>query len=565
MMRFRDRLLWGLPLAVSLPVSALAQNVTVVNGVALDTGRISYTWNFVSGANCYQGVDQNNVAFQVAPVGANPPDNAFILTGLLPNTTHSINVGARNGGTNCGDGTLQNPLFSGVTVYTLAEQPKAVNGPCGSSPICSVSRFGFTGDFNTMGNNTQSKFRSQAVNLRTNAVTNLGDITNQNANTVGQVNFATAEPNTSYRLETSAVNGGSVANGLGQNLQTAFSVLGTSTTHAAAPTTLTVVSTGPSTIGITWNSNLNPNDTEYLVQYSSQGFASGVFTAFDWGVPSLAGYPTLGLTVTGLLTNKTYEIRVTARNSNHALTTPASVTGQTAGGSGNGGDILYTLPSGNGAQIRGTVGTNLDRPVSLDIVAGTFDQTVQILVSTRTAVGGNCGTVDAAYTITVSPPLQPRFPVRLGLGVALNPLQAGLTDSRRVTISRLDDATGACVPLATTVGVAANMAFAETNHFSSFVIQQVNPGDSLSKVRIFPNPFFPRKQGQLTIDGMPGSARLRVYTLHGEELFDGEATGSGVVNWNGRNKLGQQVASGLYLVLVNSGGDKRVMKLVVVR
>lgn len=565
MMRFRDRLLWGLPLVVCLPLSAFAQNITLINGVALDTGRISYVWNFVAGANCYQGVSQNNVAFQVAPVGADPPNNAFILTGLLPNTTHSINAGARNGGTNCTNGTLQNPLFNGPTVYTLAEQPKSVNGPCVTSPLCSVSRSGFTGDFNTLGNNFEVKFRPQAINQRTGVATSPPEITNLAANTVGQVNFATAEPNTGYRLEVAAVNGGQLPNGLGQNLLTAFTVLGTTVTHAAAPITLTVVSTGPASIGITWNANSNPTDTQYLVQYSSQAFASGVFTALNWGVPSLSGYPTIGLTITSLLTNKTYEIRVTARNSNHSLTTPASVTGQTAGGSGNPGDILYTLPSGQSAQIRGTVGAGLDRPIQLDIIPGTFDQTVRIQISTRTAVGGNCGVVDAAYHITLSPALQPRFPVRLGLGVALSPLQAGLTDSRRVTISRLDDATGACVPLATTISAAANMAFAETNHFSSFAVQQVNPGDSLSKVRIFPNPFFPRKQGQLTIDGMPGAARLRVFTLHGEEILDAEATGSGIVNWNGRNKLGQQVASGIYLIVVTSGGDKRVLKLVVVR
>lgn len=569
-MRFRERLLWGLSLLVFASGVGHAQTVTNVNAVAIDTDKISWTWNAVAGAQSYKVLSSsaNTTLGCVGPVGLNPPDNSLLVTALRANSTFSVSVGADTGGTTCNSGALQAPLKESPTFYTLAEQPTAANGPCGTS-LCSVFKNGFTGNFNTLNNTTESKFKSQAIRTSDGAISTPADVNGQTPGTNAQINFNNAVPNTEYRLEVQAVNGGGVGNAQGQNLATAFTVLGTSVTDAAAPINPAVVSVGPSSIDITWGANENPNYTEYQVQYSSQAFVSGVFTALAFSVPSLANYPTLGLSITGLLTNKNYEVRVTARSTNHKLTTPASVTATTTGG-GGAGNILVTLPSGQGATIRGTVGA-ADRPIAVDITPGTFDQTVTVQVSTRNNSGGDglpiiCGGVDAAYHITVTPAVQPRFPVRIGLGVTLSPLpQAGITNNARVTIVRFDPVSGSCVPMATTVSAAANQVFAETNHFSIFSIQQINPDDSLSGVRIFPNPFYVRQQGALTIDGLPASARVRLYTLHGEVLFDGAATGSGIVNWKGVNKNGLQVSSGLYLMFVTNGADKRVLKVAVIR
>ncbi len=564
-MRFRDRLLWGLSLLVLSTSLLHAQTVTNVNGVAISNTSISWTWNAVAGAQSYKILSSsaNTVLGCVGPIGANPPDNSFLLTGLRTDSTFSVMVGADTGGTTCASGALQAPLKDSPTFYTLAELPTAAAGPCGVS-LCNVFKNGFTGNFNTLTNTNEVKFKSQAVKTKDASILTPGDVNGQNPGSNAQINFNNATPNTEYRLEVQALNGGGLANAQGQNIATAFTVLGTTVTDAAAPTLLTAVAVGAAQISITWSANQNPNDTEYQVQYSSQAFASGVFTALAFSVPSLAGYPTLGLTITGLSTNKNYEIRVTARSKNYHLTTPASVTATTTGG-GGAGNILVTVPSGQGAQIRGTVGA-ADRPIALDIIPGTFDQTVTVQVSTRTPIGGKCGAIDAAYHVTVTPGVQPRFPVRIGLGVTLTPVpQAGITDNSRISISRFDPVTGVCVPMATTVQAGSNLVFAETNHFSSFAVQQVNPSDSLSSVRIFPNPFYVRRQGMLTLDGLPASARVRIFTMHGEELFDGAATGSGIVNWKGINRNGLQLSSGLYLVVVTNGVDKRVLKVAVIR
>ena len=68
------------------------------------------------------------------------------------------------------------------------------------------------------------------------------------------------------------------------------------------------------------------------------------------------------------------------------------------------------------------------------------------------------------------------------------------------------------------------------------------------------------KEGQV-----PAGARVRVFTLRGERIFDTVANGAGNVTWLANNPAGRPVASGLYLVVIESGGTKKVMKLAVIR
>jgi PKD repeat protein len=66
----------------------------------------------------------------------------------------------------------------------------------------------------------------------------------------------------------------------------------------------------------------------------------------------------------------------------------------------------------------------------------------------------------------------------------------------------------------------------------------------------YPNPFNPSTRIQYNLPA-PGEVYLRVYNLHGElvmTLVSGaQAAGEHVVYWDGRNHLGERVASGIYL------------------
>jgi hypothetical protein len=92
------------------------------------------------------------------------------------------------------------------------------------------------------------------------------------------------------------------------------------------------------------------------------------------------------------------------------------------------------------------------------------------------------------------------------------------------------------------------------------------PAAAVSQVRVYPNPFYPgRGQSQVTFDGLPQGAKVKIYTLQGELVWEGSAGAGGSALWPGKNKAGRQVASGLYLAHIKSGKDDKTIKVSVVR
>ena len=53
----------------------------------------------------------------------------------------------------------------------------------------------------------------------------------------------------------------------------------------------------------------------------------------------------------------------------------------------------------------------------------------------------------------------------------------------------------------------------------------------------------------MTFRHLPSGARVRIYTIRGELLFDASDDGTGNAAWNGKNAAGRQVASGVYVAL----------------
>ena len=61
------------------------------------------------------------------------------------------------------------------------------------------------------------------------------------------------------------------------------------------------------------------------------------------------------------------------------------------------------------------------------------------------------------------------------------------------------------------------------------------------------------------------NAKVRVYTLSGDKVWEGSAGTTGVVIWRGANKSGNLVASGVYLAVIDSSAGKKVLKIAVER
>ena len=121
------------------------------------------------------------------------------------------------------------------------------------------------------------------------------------------------------------------------------------------------------------------------------------------------------------------------------------------------------------------------------------------------------------------------------------------------------------MPLETVVDTASGWMTARINHFSLFQVGQVPQSTTAESARVFPNPYYTSRDGFVTIDSVPPGARVRIFTLRGEQVLDVKANSTGILTWSGTNGSGRSVASGVYLVMVESGGSNKILKLAVIR
>jgi len=87
------------------------------------------------------------------------------------------------------------------------------------------------------------------------------------------------------------------------------------------------------------------------------------------------------------------------------------------------------------------------------------------------------------------------------------------------------------------------------------------PALSLDAVRVYPNPYKPSlsRAGGVTFDNVPSEAAISVYSLAGERVAEGRPDSGGAWAW------GADVASGVYLYVLERNGEKRVGKVAIVR
>lgn len=85
-------------------------------------------------------------------------------------------------------------------------------------------------------------------------------------------------------------------------------------------------------------------------------------------------------------------------------------------------------------------------------------------------------------------------------------------------------------------------------------------------VYAFPNPVRPGYEGPITVKGLPADAAVRITDLAGGLVFEGESLGGQIV-WDGNNRSGNPVATGVYLVLASTADQtgKAVTKILIVR
>ena len=104
---------------------------------------------------------------------------------------------------------------------------------------------------------------------------------------------------------------------------------------------------------------------------------------------------------------------------------------------------------------------------------------------------------------------------------------------------------------------------------------------NLNNLTVYPNPFVPYDgiddNGKPYSDsdlfsgiifdfgGIVSSVEIEIYTISGRRVQKIEKDNVASIQWDGKNDDGNEVASGGYLYVIKSSGDKKTGKLAIIR
>ncbi len=527
---------------------------------------IQWQWTNVGPALRYRVYNATVPSTSASYLIREVPTNTFFDGGLGQGTSSFLGVNAArvvkvSAVTAAGEG----PLSASATVFTAAALPGLVNPTLTTETTGSITvRFDTNG--NPVGTEYRVTFTSSPVDLldsREFFQTSLGLVTYRISN-----------------LQTSTVYIASIAAFNGDGTTLGQIDLASTATWANPPGALSVNSIGPDEVTISWLANNNTSSTTYQVTYSTDdnvaadvppGNGKAPFsTQISTPVPFSDRFNGLTRTITGLTTGKKYYFRVQASNLSGIINDTFSnqvSTKTSAGASIPSGSLGGLLKAGADTTITGTVGLPAQRTVSLTSPAGAFSSPVNVLLSTYTVKPNLCSnTTSWGIEIITTPPMQPAKPMLLTIYFTTTPVnELGGLNPDQVTLVRYDELSGKCVPYPTTIDFANGKVTALINHLTPIFLQQLIPANNVYSALIFPNPFLKGRDGFVTFAELPAFARVRIYTLRGDLVWDRLANAIGTLTWDGLNKWGRTVGSGIYLVVFQQGDDKKILKLVMLR
>lgn len=160
--------------------------------------------------------------------------------------------------------------------------------------------------------------------------------------------------------------------------------------------------------------------------------------------------------------------------------------------------------------------------------------------------------------------LQPATPVTIKIGYTLANIAGVNPDHLR--LARYDATTG-WVVLDSSADTATRQVIGTTDHFSLFQIVAQAPGASVADGFVFPNPYRPSAgHTNIKLSNLPAGAHVKIFTTTGRLLKELDADAAGqVLSWNGTDRDGRALASGVYLAVVEGTGGRRTIKFAVQR
>lgn len=100
----------------------------------------------------------------------------------------------------------------------------------------------------------------------------------------------------------------------------------------------------------------------------------------------------------------------------------------------------------------------------------------------------------------------------------------------------------------------------------SYQSDAIEGGDKFENVRAYPNPVRPEYTGIITITGLVADTRVTITDINGNLIYETVSNG-GVATWDGCNKIGERVATGVYFAHCVSadGKQKHITKILVIK
>lgn len=112
--------------------------------------------------------------------------------------------------------------------------------------------------------------------------------------------------------------------------------------------------------------------------------------------------------------------------------------------------------------------------------------------------------------------------------------------------------------------ITGEVYFATFNGLCSYRGAATEPKENLNNILVFPNPVPPLHNGPIAIRGLTENTIVKITELNGRMVFQSRSLGGQVV-WNGRDYLGNKIASGVYLVFARDekGNENMITKIVI--
>jgi FlgD Ig-like domain len=204
-------------------------------------------------------------------------------------------------------------------------------------------------------------------------------------------------------------------------------------------------------------------------------------------------------------------------------------------------------------------------PVTVNIPAYSFTTPVIVMVASTTAPSTSVNNL--IFTgLAVNVDSGGNQPGKLvAITMYDNNLPAGI-DKSRLAIAYYDSAHNRWVPLISTLTPGANEVSCQTSVISTtFALVELVPSSNLASVKAYPNPYKLNSMSQgITIANLTASSEIKIFNVAGELVRTlNYSSGSGRAAWDGRNDAGNMVASGVYIIFVNSPEGTQKLKVAV--